>query len=46
MMDTILENIAFELKMSKNIDSFKSFEEWCHSSDKNITWLEIYDFYF
>ena len=46
MMDTVLESISFELKMSKNDLRFTSFENICHSNEKTISKLEIYDFYF
>ncbi len=46
MMDTVLESISFELKMSKNDLKFTSFENICHSNEKTISKLEIYDFYF
>lgn len=46
MMDTVLESISFELKMSKNDPRFTSFENICHSNEKTISKLEIYDFYF
>lgn len=46
MMDTLLESISFELKMSKTGLKFTSFENICHSNDISISKLEIYDFYF